>query len=288
MDGKALAAQVKERLKRQVDSLRDQGARPVLATILVGDDPASKQYVANKHKAAEEIGITPENYELPAYARPSAISQLIRELSVGKRVNGILLQLPLPYHLDARTMLEVIAPEKDVDGLTTTNLGKLFDGQPMLVPCTPLGIMTLLHHYEIQMAGADVLIINRSILVGKPLFHLLLSEDATVTIAHSKSKHTIELAKQADIVVTAVGRRPKFVLTADMVKEGAVVVDVGMNKVDGKTVGDVDFEAVSRVASFITPVPGGVGPMTIAMLLQNTVTAATDQLKSRSLVLPPH
>ncbi len=288
MDGKALAAEVKEGLKRQVDSLKDRGAPPVLATILVGDDPASKQYVASKHKAAAEVGIEPENYELPAYTRASVISRLIKELSANKRINGILLQLPIPHHMDARTMLEQISPEKDVDGLTTANLGKLFDGQPMLVPCTPLGIMRLLHRYDVQMAGADAVIINRSILVGKPLYHLLLAEDATVTICHSKSKHTPAMARGADIVVTAVGRRPSFILTADMVKVGAVVVDAGMNKVDGKTIGDADFEPVSKVASLITPVPGGVGPMTIAMLLQNTVTAAINQFESKPLLFPQH
>lgn len=285
MDGKGLAAQVKERLKRQVGSLEEAGAQPSLATILIGDDPGSKQYVSSKHEAALDVGIKPENYELPAYTRTSVITRLIKELSASTKVNGILLQLPLPHHLDARTLIEDIAPEKDVDGLTTTNLGKLFDGQPSLVPCTPLAIMALLHRYEIPIAGADAVILNRSILVGKPLYHLLLSEDATVTICHSKSKHTVQQAREADILVSAVGRRPSFVLTADMVKEGAVVIDVGMNRVDGKTVGDADFDEVSKRASFITPVPGGVGPMTIAMLLQNTVTAAANQLKARSVVV---
>jgi methylenetetrahydrofolate dehydrogenase (NADP+)/methenyltetrahydrofolate cyclohydrolase len=286
MDGRALAAQVKDRLKRQLDSMMTLGVRPVLATIVVGDNPASKQYVASKHKAAQEIGIVPESYELPDYTSSSVLSQLIKKLSADNRVNGIMLQLPLPHQLDHRAMIEQIAPEKDVDGLTTMNLGKLFDGQPQLVPATPLGIVSLLHRYEIRIAGAEVVIINRSILVGKPLYHLLLSEDATVTVCHSKSKNLSEHTRGADILVSAVGRRPGFVLTADMVKEGAVVVDVGMNKVDGKTVGDVDLEAVSQKASFITPVPGGVGPMTIAMLLQNTVAAATNQLKSRTIAAP--
>jgi methylenetetrahydrofolate dehydrogenase (NADP+) / methenyltetrahydrofolate cyclohydrolase len=286
MDGRALAAQIKDRLKPQVDSMKDIGACPVLATIVVGDDPASKQYVASKNKAAQEVGIVPESYELPEDTSSTALSQLIRKLSADHKVNGIMLELPLPHHLDYRVMIEQIAPEKDVDGLTTTNLGRLFDGRPQLVPATPLGIVTLLHRYEIPIACAEAVIINRSILLGKPLYHLLLAEDATVTTCHSKSKHIDEHTKGADILVTAVGTRPNFVLTADMVKEGAVVIDAGTNKEDGKTEGDVDFEAVSRKASFITPVPGGVGPMTIAMLLQNTVEAATNQLTSRSVVTP--
>lgn len=287
MDGKALAAQIRGRLKAQVESMKEQGARPTLATVLVGEDPASKQYVASKQRAALEVGITPESYNLPALTRASVLSQLLRELSATDRVHGILLQLPLPHHIDHRTMIEQISPDKDVDGLTTANLGKLFDGQPRLVPCTPLGIMTLLHRYEVPLAGKDAVIVNRSILVGKPLYHLLLSEDATVTICHSKSPHVAEYMRSADLVVTAVGRRPDFVVKADMVKEGAAVVDVGMNKVDGRTVGDVEFQEVSEKASFITPVPGGVGPMTIAMLLQNTVAAAASQLNARSLVAPP-
>ncbi len=281
MDGRALAAQVMEDLRVRVQSMKGQGARPVLATVLVGDNPASILYVAAKHKAALDVGITPESHELGADTEPGVLSRLMRDLSASSRVNGILLQLPLPFHIDYRTMVELIAPEKDVDGLTAASLGGLVSGRPLFVPATPLGVMALLHHYGIRVGGANATIINRSILVGKPLCQLLLSEDATVTMCHSKSGGIVDHASRADILVTAVGRRPDFVLTADMVKEGATVIDVGTNKVNGKTVGDVDFEAVCQKASFVTPVPGGVGPMTIAMLLRNTVTAAATQLASK-------
>jgi methylenetetrahydrofolate dehydrogenase (NADP+)/methenyltetrahydrofolate cyclohydrolase len=198
-------------------------------------------------------------------------------LNADRSVNGILLQLPLPAHLSELKMLEVIDPEKDVDGLTTTNTGRLVYGQSDLIPCTPRGVMELLHHYAVKIRSAEAVIVNRSTLVGKPLHHLLLAEDATVTVCHSKSVDLPSVTRRADILVTAVGRRPQFVVTEDMVKDGAVVVDVAMNRVDGKLMGDVDFENVSRKASHITPVPGGVGPMTVIMLMKNTLIATQRQ-----------
>lgn len=267
--------------------MKAQGCEPAIATILVGEDPASRQYVGSKQRAAVDVGIKPLSYEMPEDTSAEALSKTIRGLTSDRAVNGILLQLPLPRHLDYREMLEQIGPEKDVDGLTTTSLGKLMDGKPSFVPCTPLGIMTLLEHYDIPLEGKNVVIVNRSILVGKPLFHLFLAEDSTVTMCHSKSSDVLATMKRADVLVTAVGRRPGFVVSAEMVKEGAVVVDVGMNRVKGRTVGDVDFSEVSQKASYITPVPGGVGPMTIAMLLQNTVMASDNQLKAKTLAAPP-
>lgn len=287
LDGKALAVSLRERLKGKVQALKAQGCEPAIATILVGEDPASRQYVGSKQRAAVDVGIKPLSYEMPEDTSAEALSKTIRGLTSDRAVNGILLQLPLPRHLDYREMLEQIGPEKDVDGLTTTSLGKLMDGKPSFVPCTPLGIMTLLEHYDIPLEGKNVVIVNRSILVGKPLFHLFLAEDSTVTMCHSKSSDVLATMKRADVLVTAVGRRPGFVVSAEMVKEGAVVVDVGMNRVKGRTVGDVDFSEVSQKASYITPVPGGVGPMTIAMLLQNTVMASDNQLKAKTLAAPP-
>ncbi|MDV3277583.1 MAG: bifunctional 5,10-methylene-tetrahydrofolate dehydrogenase/5,10-methylene-tetrahydrofolate cyclohydrolase [Nitrososphaerales archaeon] len=277
MDGRALAASIAERLAAEVSRMKSDGKEPTLATILVGDDPPSKVYLGSKHKAAQRTGITSESHTLPADASEGELTSLIEGLNMDRRVNGILLQLPLPGHFNERKMIERISPEKDVDGLTSTNTGRLFYGQSDLIPCTPRGVMELLHHYNIKIISSTAVIINRSTLVGKPLYHLLLNEDATVTVCHSKSAEVAEATKRADIVITAVGVRPRFILTADMVKEGAVVIDVAMNRVDGKLVGDADFEAVSRKASFITPVPGGVGPMTVIMLMQNTLIAASKQ-----------
>lgn len=284
MDGKTLAEGIEERLKADIAKLRFQGVEPTLATILVGDDPASKMYVARKHRAAERIGITSMSHRLPAEAPEAELSSLIRRLNSDASVSGILLQLPLPPHLDERRMIELIAPPKDVDGLTSTNSGKLFYGDTDLAPCTPKGVMELLHSYHIKTASSNCVIINRSALVGKPLYHLLLGEDATVTTCHSKSRDLASLTGRADILITAVGKRPSFAVTADMVKDGAVVIDIAMNRVDGRLVGDVDFEEVSKKASYVTPVPGGVGPMTVVMLMRNTLIAAS---KSSGLLLPP-
>lgn len=277
MDGKALAAEVAERLRVQVGRMKADGVVPTLATVLVGDDQASKVYVGRKHRAAEAIGVGLQNYELPHDVSEQELFSLIGRLNADDAVNGILLQLPLPSHLDHGRVIEMIEPDKDVDGLTTTNAGRLVYGRSDLVPCTPRGVMELLHHYKVAVGSATAVIINRSLLVGKPLHHLLLNEDATVTVCHSKSPDLPSLTRGADILVSAVGRRPGFVVTADMVKDGAVVVDVAMNRVEGKLVGDVDFVEVSKKASYITPVPGGVGPMTVAMLMQNTLIATSKQ-----------
>lgn len=277
MDGKAVAAEVKETLRGEVEYMKKVGVQPKIATILVGDDPPSKVYLASKHRTAGEIGISSENHTLPGLSTEEDLMGVIDRLNADPSVNGILLQLPLPQHLDSRKMIERISPHKDVDGLTSQNLGLLFYGQASLIPCTPRGVMELLHHYKIPIAGSRVVIINRSTLVGKPLAHLLLSEDATVTICHSKSRDLLGITRQADILISAVGRRPQFIVTRDMVKEGTTVIDVAMNRVAGKLSGDVDFDGVSPKASYITPVPGGVGPMTVIMLMENTLVAAAKQ-----------
>ena len=274
MDGRACSSKIKESLKEKVESMKGKGMEPVLATILVGDDPSSKLYVGSKHKVAAEIGISSKNFQLPSDAKPDELKTLISELNADETVDGILLQLPIPKHLDSRQLIEGMSPDKDVDGLTSTNMGRLVNGEPFLVPCTPLGVVELLHQYSIPMSGKNVVIINRSSLVGKPLFHLLLREDATVTICHSKSRNIASFTTNADMVVTAVGQRPPFTLIGEMVKEGAVVVDVATNRVEGKLVGDADFDGVSKKASYITPVPGGIGPMTVIMLMSNTLKAA--------------
>lgn len=285
MDGKELARQVRERLRGEVSSLKAIGIEPKLDTIQVGDDAPSKMYLATKHKAANEIGIATTNHSLSADTSADDVSTLISSLNSRPDVHAILVQMPLPPHLLPPAILAVISPEKDADGLTPENVSRLVFSQDALLPCTPKGIMTLLKHYRIALRGAHVVIINRSILVGKPLCHLMMGEDATVTMCHSKTKGLAELTARADIVVSAVGRRPEFVLGADMVKDGAVVVDVAMNRINGRVVGDVDFLPVSEKASYITPVPGGVGPMTVAMLLENTVAAATTQSsRARALV----
>ncbi len=275
MDGRALAREIEERMKLEAGAMKAKGVEPTLATILVGDDPASAVYVSMKHKAAKRVGVASQSHTLPASATREEVSTLIERLNSDSKVDGILLQLPLPPHIDEREMIEKISPEKDVDGLTSANSGKLFYGDSGLVPCTPRGVMELLHKYDIKVASSNVVVINRSALVGRPLYHLFLAEDATVTTCHSKSKDLKAIAATADILVTAVGRRPDFVVTPDMVKEGAVVIDVAMNRVGEKLVGDVDYEEVLKKASYITPVPGGVGPMTVTMLLQNTLRAAS-------------
>jgi len=277
MDGKTLAAAVESRIKEETARMADSGVQPTLATILVGNDPASKVYVSSKHKAAARVGIASKSYNLQQETSERELLSLISTLNSDRSVNGILLQLPLPEHLSEMGMIEAIDPGKDVDGLTTTNAGRLVYGYTDLIPCTPRGIMELLHHYRIPIRSSRAVIINRSTLVGKPLHNLLLHEDATVTVCHSKSTDLPSLTQDADILVTAVGRRPQFVVTADMVKEGAVVIDVAMNRIDGKLLGDVEYEGVSQKASHITPVPGGVGPMTVIMLMQNTLLAAQKQ-----------
>jgi len=277
MDGRALAADIKLQLVEEISMMKSLNVEPTLATVLVGDDAPSKVYLGSKHRAAQEIGIKTDTFHLPGTASEEDLSLLIKRLNSDKGVNGILLQLPLPQHLDAEKMIEIISPDKDVDGLTAVNMGKLFYNRGVFVPCTPKGIMAMLKHYKVQLAGAKSVIINRSALVGRPLIHLLLAEDSTVTVTHSKSKDLLAIVRQADVVVTAVGRRPRFVLGREMVKDGVVVIDVATNRVEGRLCGDADFAEVSKKASMITPVPGGVGPMTVIMLMTNTLIAAAIQ-----------
>lgn len=277
IDGKIISASVKERVKGEVEALKQQGITTGLAVIIVGEDPASKVYVANKKKACEALGIISEEYALPENTTQEELLALINELNNKKTINGILCQLPLPRHLDEQAVINAILPEKDVDAFHPQNVGKIMLGEYDFVPCTPAGIMEMLAYENISIEGKTCVVIGRSNIVGKPMGMLLLHKNGTVTICHSRTKDLASVCKEADILVAAVGR-PNFV-TADMVKEGAVVIDVGINRVDGKLVGDVDFEAVKDKCSAITPVPGGVGPMTIAMLMQNTLTASKKQNK---------
>lgn len=277
IDGKVISASVKERVKNGVAELNNKGITVGLAVIIVGDDPASKIYVANKKKACEALGIISEEYALPASTTEEELLALVDELNHKKSINGILCQLPLPSHLDEKLIINSILPEKDVDAFHPTNVGRIMIGDFDFVPCTPAGIMEMLAYENIDPEGKSCVVIGRSNIVGKPMAMLLLHKNGTVTVCHSRTKNLKEICSKADILVAAVGKA-KFV-TADMVKEGAVVIDVGMNRVDGKLYGDVDFEEVSKKASAVTPVPGGVGPMTIAMLMQNTLTAAKKQNK---------
>ena len=274
LDGKALAASIRLDLKQRVDALVRRGVKPGLAVILAGDDPASKVYVRNKTRACEEVGVRSQQIDYPASVTQEELIARIRQLNADPAVHGILVQLPLPKHIDAACVLETVAPHKDADGFHEANLGALLAGKPRIVPCTPLGCMRLIEHAGVALAGKHAVVLGRSNIVGKPVAHLLLQKDATVTICHSKTKNLAEVCRQGDVLVAAVGR-PKLV-TAEMVKPGACVIDVGINRLpDGKLAGDVDFAAVKEVAGSITPVPGGVGPMTIAMLLENCLHAAS-------------
>lgn len=276
LDGKAVSAAVKARVADEVKALNDKGVSVGLAVILVGDDSASRVYVNNKKKACEACGIQSFEYALPADTTEEQLLDLIAELNARADVNGILCQLPVPKQIDDKAVIAAISPEKDVDAFHTANVGHIMIGDYTFLPCTPAGVMELLHSADIAVEGKRCVVIGRSNIVGKPMAMLLLHENGTVTIAHSRTQNLKAICREADILVAAVGR-PKFV-TADMVKEGAVVIDVGMDRDEnGKLCGDVDFDAVEPIASYITPVPGGVGPMTIAMLMQNTVTAAKQQ-----------
>ena len=277
IDGKVISASVKERVKCEVEKLKQKGISVGLAVIIVGEDPASKVYVANKKKVCEALGIISEEYALPENTTMQELLALIDTLNKKPTVNGILCQLPLPKHLNEQMVINAISPEKDVDAFHPANVGKIMLGEYDFVPCTPAGIMEMLAFEGIDISGKTCVVIGRSNIVGKPMGMLLLHKNGTVTICHSKTQNLKEVCASADILVAAVGR-PNFV-TADMVKENAVVIDVGINRVDGKLVGDVNFDAVKDKCSAITPVPGGVGPMTIAMLMQNTVTAAKKQNK---------
>ena len=273
IDGKAVSSAVRERVKTQAAELTAKGIQPGLAVIIVGDDPASRVYVNNKKKACAETGIYSEEHALPADTTQDEILALVKSLNGRSDINGILCQLPLPKHLDEKAVIEAIDPKKDVDAFHPSNVGRIMIGDYHFLPCTPAGVMELLDSANIDVCGKNCVIIGRSNIVGKPMSMLLLHKNGTVTICHSKTKNLSEITRQADILVAAVGIA-KFV-KADMVKPGAVVIDVGMNRDEnGKLCGDVDFAQVEPLAEYITPVPGGVGPMTIAMLMQNTIMAA--------------
>ena len=273
IDGKAVAAEVRAKVKTEVAQMEEEGFTPGLAVVLVGDDQASHTYVRNKKKACEETGINSEIYELPASTSQQELMSLIHKLNVRPDIDGILVQSPLPNGLDETAVVNAIDPGKDVDAFHPVNVGHIMIGDFDFLPCTPAGVMELLHHEGISPAGKRCVVIGRSNIVGKPMAMLLLHENGTVTVCHSKTQELAQICREADILVAAVGKS-KFV-TADMVKPGAVVIDVGMDRDEnGKLCGDVDYAAVEPVASYITPVPGGVGPMTIAMLLKNTLTAA--------------
>ena len=275
IDGILVSNSVKERVKLAVKELQIDGITPCLATVLVGDDPASATYVRNKQKACADVGITTKDHKLPASFSQKEMNSLIDLLNNDTTVHGILIQLPLPEQLDEFATTSRISPLKDVDGLTPYNIGLLTSGKALLKPCTPSGIMELFDYYRINLEGKNIVIINRSNLVGKPLYNLMLEKNATVTTCHSRTNNLKEHCLNADIVITAVGDRTKFTFTPDMIREGAIVIDVGTARLDGKLVGDADYESVIKKAAYATPVPGGVGPMTIAMLLKNTVTAAS-------------
>lgn len=276
ISGKEISLAVKERVAAQVSEMKKDGIEPCLAVILVGDDPASRVYVNNKKKACEFCGIRSLEYLLPGDASQEELNSLVEKLNNDESVNGILCQLPLPKHLNEKEVLNLIKPEKDVDAFHPENVGHIMIGDYSFLPCTPAGIMEMLKYENISLDGKHCVIIGRSNIVGKPMAMLMLKENATVTVCHSHTKNLKEIVSQADVIVAAVGRT-KFV-TADMVKDGAIIIDVGINRnEDGKLCGDVDFEACKEKACYITPVPGGVGPMTIATLMQNTITAAKIQ-----------
>lgn len=277
IDGKAISEQIRAELATEVEGLKSQGVTPGLAVIIVGEDPASQVYVRNKGKACEDVGIYSVIFELPASAAVEEILKKIDELNDDDSIDGILLQLPLPGGLDEKKLLNRIDPNKDVDGLHPVNIGRLVFGEDAFEPCTPQGCMELLRRSGVAISGAEAVVVGRSNLVGKPISQMLLRENATVTICHSKTKDLAGVISRGDIVIAAVGKAK--MITADMVKEGAAVIDVGTSKVEGKLCGDVDFDAVKEKASFITPVPGGVGPMTITMLLVNTVKSARKRLQ---------
>ena len=272
IDGKKVSAEIRGRVEKETAELKTKtGRTPGLATVLVGEDPASAVYVRNKNKICHEVGFQSFGQNLPAETTEEELLDIIKKLNSNDEVNGILVQLPLPDHIDSEKILLSIDPEKDVDGFHPINVGKLAIGNALLTPCTPTGIIALLDYYKIEIPGKHAVVLGRSNIVGKPVAHLLLQRHATVTICHSKTKNMQQVTRQADILIAAVGR-PHFVIS-DILKEGVVVIDVGINRVDGKLTGDVEFDTVAEKAGFITPVPGGVGPMTIALLMENTLKA---------------
>ena len=281
IDGKNLAKKIRQELKEECDELKKNGINPKLAVIMVGDDPASKVYVRNKSKACEDVGIDYEEFILKKETTQEELIELIKKLNNDNNINGILLQSPIPKHLNINEAFKSITYMKDVDGFTPSSVGKLCIGEDTFISCTPYGVMKMFEEYNIDLTGKDVVILGRSNIVGKPLIQCCLQKNATVTVCHSKTKNLAEHTKRADVVISAIGQS-KFV-KADMVKDGAVVIDVGINRgEDGKLTGDVDFENVEKKASYITPVPGGVGPMTIAMLMNNVIKAAKEQSKEKS------
>ena len=276
IDGKELAKKIRANLKIECEELKNKQINPKLAVIMVGDDPASKVYVRNKSKACEEVGVEYKEYLLSSTTTQKKLIELIEKLNQDKTINGILLQSPIPANLDINEAFRTISPQKDVDGFNPVNVGKLVLNQDTFVSCTPYGIMKMFEEYNIDLTGKNVVILGRSNIVGKPLMHCCLNKNATVTVCHSKTQNLVQKAKEADILISAIGKA-QFV-TADMVKENAVVIDVGINRLEnGKITGDVDFENVKEKASYITPVPGGVGPMTIAMLMNNVIKATKRQ-----------
>ena len=279
IDGKAISAQIRNEIRTEAEALTAQGVRPGLAVILVGSDPASQIYVRNKQKACEEVGFYSDTYTLAEQTTEKELLDLIEILNLRKDIHGILVQSPVPKHINPDTVINAILPEKDVDCFHPENVGKLMTGNPRFLPCTPAGVVELIKRSGVDISGKECVVVGRSNIVGKPQAIMLLAENGTVTVCHSRTKNLAEVTRRADILVVAIGKS-EFI-TGDMVKPGAVVLDVGMNRnAEGKLTGDVNFAEVSEIASLITPVPGGVGPMTITMLLQNTVTAAKASKKS--------
>ena len=282
IDGKALAKKIRQELKVECDELKEKGINPKLAVIMVGDNPASKVYVRNKSRACEEIGIEYEEFLLHDNIKQEELIDLIKKLNEDKSINGILLQSPIPEHLNINQAFKTITYRKDVDGFTPSSVGKLCIGEDTFISCTPYGVIKMFEEYNIDLTSKNVVILGRSNIVGKPLIQCCLAKNATVTVCHSKTKNIEEYTKKADVLIAAIGKA-KFV-TKDMVKKGVVIIDVGINRNEqGKLVGDVDFENVEPLASYITPVPGGVGPMTIAMLMNNVIKAAREQHKENTM-----
>jgi methylenetetrahydrofolate dehydrogenase (NADP+)/methenyltetrahydrofolate cyclohydrolase len=278
IDGKAIASKLKLQIRQEVEQLKARGVQPGLAAVLVGDNPASVIYVRNKRKVCDEVGIYSEEHRLPGQTKQEDLIHLIESLNSNSKINGILIQLPLPKQINADRVLNAVSQAKDVDGLHPYNIGMLTMGTPQFVPCTPAGVIAMLDEYKIQIEGQRAVIVGRSNLVGRPLSLLLMHRHATITVCHSRTKEIGAVCREGDILVAAMGK-PKFI-TAEMVKEGAVVIDVGINRLEtGQLVGDVDFEPVSKKAGWITPVPGGVGPMTVVMLMYNTLQSAKLSVK---------
>ncbi len=281
IDGRRISAEITERAKREVEELKKDGIEAGLATVLVGDDPASRLYVKLKGRACDSVGIRSERYEFPGDAKEAEIIKLIDELNSRDSIHGILVQLPLPKPLDSRRIMNEISPDKDVDGFNPVNMGRLLIGSERFIPCTPKGVIRMLEHEGVELDGKNCVIVNHSPVVGKPLAMLLLNRDATVSVCHVKTRDLGKFTREAEILIVAAG--VPALIKADMVRKGAVVIDVGISRTKDGIVGDVDFDAVKEKASLITPVPGGVGPMTIAMLLENTVMAAKQQIYTQSV-----